>query len=111
MILWAFCLVMTVALFYAHRWREALLLISTIASTTIVAGAIKTALQRERPIWYVPEDSLPTSSFPSGHVALWVAFAGVVVLALPALVKLTDVALAAWFGWLHGPPPEDGDAE
>lgn len=94
-ILWTFCLVMTVVLFFAHRWREALLLISTIASTTIVAGAIKSALQRERPMWYVPEDALPTSSFPSGHVALWVAFAGAVVLALPTLVRLTPVARRA----------------
>ncbi len=159
-ILWIFCIVMTVALYFARRWHEALFLISTIAVTTIVTGGVKHFVQRDRPRWYVPEDNLPTTSFPSGHVSLWVAFAGVVVLALPALVRLTptarrvlhggfavviavislqrvlqgrhfptdlvagaligagcvlgcwvltDLALAAWFEWLHPVPPPDDE--
>lgn len=84
-LLWPLSAVVAALLWLFGRRLDGALMAGAIASTTVVTGAIKRTTSRERPEWYVPEDPLPTASFPSGHVSLWVAFVCALLLMLPLL--------------------------
>jgi len=94
--LWPLAAVVAAALVVAGRRYEGALVALAVASTTVVTGGMKRVLTRERPEWYVPEDPMPTSSFPSGHVALWVGFAVALAIVLPLVLHRTLSRTRAW---------------
>lgn len=86
-ILWPLSAIVAAMLWLAGRRYEGFLVALAVASTTVVTGGIKRTLTRDRPEWYIPEDPLPTTSFPSGHVSLWVGFVVALLIILPLLFR------------------------
>lgn len=86
-ILWPISAIVAAMLWLAGRRYEGFLVALAVASTTVVTGGIKRTLMRDRPEWYVPEDPLPTTSFPSGHVSLWAGFVVALLIILPLLFR------------------------
>lgn len=84
-ILWPMSAIVAAMLWLAGRRYEGFLVALAVASTTVVTGGIKRMLTRDRPEWYIPEDPLPTTSFPSGHVSLWAGFVVALLIILPLL--------------------------
>lgn len=83
-----------VLLLSGHRYSGSLIALS-ILTTTVATGGVKRLLMRDRPEWYVPEDPLVTSSFPSGHVSLWAALVVALAFVLPA-VRPRLRGIATW---------------
>lgn len=86
-ILWPLSAMLAAMLWIAGRRYEGLLIALAVAATTVVTGGIKRTLARDRPEWYIPEDPLPTASFPSGHVSLWVGFVVALGIVLSLLLQ------------------------
>lgn len=89
----------TIALLYAKRRFEALLVAGSVISAAIVIYVVKTIVGRARPaLWDV--EWYWGSSFPSGHTLAVAAFATAVVLCVnrirPALHKLALSVAILW---------------
>jgi undecaprenyl-diphosphatase len=110
----AFC---PLALAVWRQWRPVLFLVLTVVGEVTLFLCVAAAVQRPRPPVEQLDGQLPTSAFPSGHIAatmcLWVAIAIVVMSRVPqwwrwiavglAVVMPLGVAVSRMYRGMHHP--------
>lgn len=78
--------VIAVVLLVRRRWKLATFVVVTIAGSSLLNSAVKSMVNRERPLVDQPFVQEPGASFPSGHSqAAMVGYGVLLLLVLPAL--------------------------
>lgn len=80
-------LVAGVALFVKNHRRAAYWTVGVMAVTSLATNVLKRLIERDRPVWDQPIQTLDTYSFPSGHAAGIAAAAGVAIVLVTMLVR------------------------
>lgn len=78
-----------------HR-RAGIWMVAVLATTRVAYWGFKQLLQRDRPIWDDPVETLHSWAFPSGHSAEIAAAAGVAVVLARMLVRRRALRIAVY---------------
>lgn len=80
-------IVITLLLWSKGHRRAAGYVAGVVAATMASVHVLKWLVDRERPVWWVPEEQLTNGSFPSGHAAYAASLGGVLLVITVMLLR------------------------
>ena len=80
-------IVVAIALFTKNHRRAAYWTVGVMASTAVATYVLKRIVDRDRPVWSDPIQTIHNPSFPSGHATGTAAAAGVAIVLVTMLIR------------------------